>query len=73
MSTRSSLKFEHNDASGQQVHLYQELFDDEHVYLELIGFPFNATSSIELSGQGPGRVAIRLPKEWAKKLGLIDA
>ena len=71
MSTRSSLKFEHDDASGQQVHLFQEVFD-EHVYLELTGFPFDATSSIELSGQGSGRVAIRLPNQWAKKLGSLN-
>ncbi len=70
MSTRGTLKFETDDATGQQIHLYREIFDDEHVYLELTGFPFEATSSIELSGQGPGRVAIRLPQEWAKKLGL---
>ncbi len=60
MSTRSSLKFETDDASGQQIHLYREVFDDGHVYLELTGFAFEASSSAELSGQGPGRVAIRL-------------
>ncbi len=73
MSTRSSLKFETDDASGQQIHLYREVFDDDHVYLKLTGFPFEAASSAELSGQGPGRVAIRLSHEWAKKLGLLDA
>ena len=72
MSTRSSLKLEHDEASGQQVHLYQEAFDDEHVYLELTGFPFHAANSIELSDQGPGRVAVRLPNGWATKLGLLN-
>ncbi len=70
MSTRSTLKFETDDTRKQQIHLYREVFDDEHVYLELTGFPFEVASSAELSGQGPGRVAIRLPHEWAKKLGL---
>jgi hypothetical protein len=73
MSTKSSLKFESDDASGQKAHLYEELFDDDHVYLELTGFPFEVASSAGLSGQGPGRVAIRLPLVWAKKLGLVGA
>ena len=73
MSTKISLKYETDQASGQQVHLYREVFDEEHVYLELKGLPFEASSSAELSGQGPGRVAIRLPEEWARKLGLLEA
>jgi hypothetical protein len=73
MSTKASLKYERDEASGQQFHLYNEVFDDDHVYLELEGFPFEAASSIVLSGQGPGRVAVRLPNEWARKLGLLDA
>ena len=72
MSTKGSLKFEHDEATGQQVHLYREAFDDDHVYLELTGFPFEASSSVELTGQGPGRVSVRLPEEWAKKLGLLN-
>lgn len=73
MSAKGSLKFESDEVSGQQLHLYREVFDEAHVYLELVGFPFEASSSIELSGQEPGRVAIRLPDEWARKLGLLDA
>ena len=73
MSTRSSLKFETDESTGQTIHLYEEAFDAEHVYLELKGFPFEVSSSLELSGQGPGRVAIRLPQEWAKKLGLLNS
>ena len=71
MSTRSSLKYDHDETTNQTVHLYEDVFDDDHVYLEVIGFPFEASSSIELSGRGPGRVAIRLPHEWAKRLGLL--
>ncbi len=33
MSTRSSLKYEADDITGQTVHLYEDLFDDDHVYL----------------------------------------
>lgn len=71
MSTRCSLKYEHDEATGETVHLYEDVFYDDHVYLEVRGFPFEASSSIELSGRGTGRVAIRLPHEWAKKLGLL--
>ena len=71
MSTRASLKYEHDETTGETVHLYEDVFDDDHVYLEVIGFPFEASSSIVLSGQGLGRVVIRLPPEWAKKLGLL--
>lgn len=73
MSTRVSLKYEHAEATGETVHLYEDVFDDDHVYLEVKGFPFEASSSLELSGQGPGRVVIRLPHEWARKLGLLDS
>ena len=71
MSTRSSLIYEYDEATGQTVRLYEDVFDDDHVYLEVRGFPFEASSSIELSGRGPGRVAICLPHEWARKLGLL--
>ena len=70
MSTKVSLKCETDDAGGQTVHLYREVFDDDHVYLELTGFPFEVSSSVELSGRGPARLTVRLSHEWAGKLGL---
>ena len=73
MSTRSSIKFAHDQATGQGFHLYREVFDepDAFVYLELDGFPFEAVSSMELSASGPTRVAVRLPEAVAQKLGLL--
>jgi hypothetical protein len=71
MSTKNSLKYEHDEATGQQVHLYEDVFDEEHVYLELEGFPVEVASSVALSGQGQARVAIRIPNAWARKLGLL--
>ena len=71
MSTRASLKYETDESTGQTVHLYEEVFDEDHVYLETIGLPFETSSSIDLSGQGPNQVAIRLPLELARKLGLL--
>jgi hypothetical protein len=73
MSTISSLKCERNEATGEMVHLYREGFDDAHVYLEVEGFHFEAESSCELSGKGAMSVTIRLPNEWARKLGLLES
>ena len=53
------------------MHLYQDAFDEEQVCLELEGFPFETASSVELSGQGPARLTVRLPNAWARKLGLL--
>jgi hypothetical protein len=71
MSTKNSLKYERDEATGQRAHLYQDAFDEEHVYLELEGFPFETASSAALSGQGPARLTVRLPHAWAHKLGLL--
>lgn len=72
MSTKTSLKY-HKTPGGGWFHLYRDCFDedDEFVYLELGGVPFEALTSTDLSGNGLSRVAVRLPDEWARKLGLI--
>jgi hypothetical protein len=72
MSTRSTLKYEHDEATGQQAHLYQDIFDEDAVCLELAGFPFEVASSVELSGNGPARITVRIPHTWARKLGLLE-
>lgn len=73
MSTKSSLKY-HSEEGGASFNLYRECFDfdEEFVYLEVHGVPFETASSIELSGCGPGSVTIRLPDSWARTLGLIS-
>jgi hypothetical protein len=71
MSTKTSLKYERDEATGQQVHLYQDILDEEHVCLEIEGFPFEAASSVEQSGNGSARLTLRLPNAWARKLGLL--
>jgi hypothetical protein len=73
MSTKTSLKYNRDEAAGQQVHLYQDVFDEENVYLEIEGFPFDAASSVELSGNGSAHLTIRFPNAWARKLGLLDS
>lgn len=73
MSTKMSLKH-HSEEGGAGFHLYRECFDsdDEFVYLEISGVPFEVASSIALSGNGPGSATIRLPDGWARKLGLLS-
>ncbi|MFP5228681.1 MAG: hypothetical protein ACLGXA_13745 [Acidobacteriota bacterium] len=72
MSTKLTLKH-HIEEGGAGFHLYRECFDsdDEFVYLEVNGVPFETASSISLSGSGPGSATIRLPDGWARKLGLL--
>jgi uncharacterized protein involved in tellurium resistance len=72
MSTKRTICFEEDKATREEIHIYEDLFDEEHVFLEVYGFSFETESSMNLSGRGPGRVTICFPNEWARKLGLID-
>ena len=71
MSTKITIKFEEDKATRQIVHLYAEAFDEDHTYLALEGFHFEAASSMNLSGEWGPRLTLKLPNEWADKLGLI--
>ena len=75
MSTKVSLKYHNEEGTPNGwFHLYNEVFDDEYVYLEFGGVPFEAASCAHLdAGTGPGSVAIRIPNEWARRLGLIGS
>ncbi|HEY6850434.1 MAG TPA: hypothetical protein VI320_30050 [Terracidiphilus sp.] len=72
MSTKSSIRYENADESGKGFHLYEELFEEENVYLELEGFDFEASSTSLPSGKTNQRLLIRFPIEWANKLGLTE-
>ena len=73
MSTKSTLKFETDESGGGLFHLYREMFDEEEtfVYLNLVGVPFE-TATGDLSGNGQPSVTVRIPEEWARKLGLVE-
>jgi hypothetical protein len=71
MSPKSSIKYENDQAAGQGFHLYEELFDEENIYLELTGFQFEASSSADLTGNGVPRLVVKLPLAWAQKLGIV--
>lgn len=71
MSTKSTIRYETDTESQQGFHLYDEVFDGENVYLDLQGFQFECSTSVELSGSGVPGLTAKLPRAWAEKLGLI--
>ena len=74
MSTKCTLKYGEDKDTGVGFHLYRDGFDldEKFVYLELEGVAFEAATSFKLSGDGLGRVDIRIPDSVASQLGLID-
>jgi hypothetical protein len=42
------------------------------VYIELEGFQFEAFTSVLLTGNGRPRLTVKLPREWAQKLELVE-
>ena len=71
MSTKATLKLECDETTRQQFHLYNDLYDENHVYLALEGFHFEVASSVDLSGEWGPRLTLKLPNSWAHKLGMI--
>jgi len=72
MSTRCTIKHERDESTGQEIHLYEDLLDDPGcVLLELEGFTFETSVSVAPSGRLGTRALLRIPKLWARKLGLI--
>jgi hypothetical protein len=71
MSTKNTIRFEENKATRQIVDIYEDIFDEDHTYLAFEGFHFEAASSMEFSGDCAPRLTVKLPKEWAQRLGLI--
>jgi hypothetical protein len=71
MSTKSTIRYETDEGSQQGFHLYDDVFDEENVYLELQGFQFQSSTSVELSGNGAPSLTVKLPFMWAEKLGLV--
>ena len=71
MSTKSTIRHETDKGNQQGFHLYDKVFDEDNVYLELQGFQFKSSTSVELSGDGVLSLTVKLPRAWAEKLGLI--
>lgn len=65
MSTKISIKSSSGPAGS--FHLFDEMFDPDHVYLELKDVDFMASSSPETGNY----VRVRIPTELAKVLNLV--
>lgn len=71
MSTRCTIKDDRDEAAGQGFHLYEDLTDERDcVMLDLEGFTFETSVSFAPSGRPEMRVLVRIPKRFARPLGL---
>ena len=67
MSTKLPIKS--SGGPGGSFNLFDEMFDPDHVYLELKDVEFTASSSPETGTY----VRVRIPTELAKTLNLVPA
>jgi hypothetical protein len=73
MSTRCSIKHDRDEGTGQGFHLYEDMADERDcVMLDLEGFTFESSVSFAPSGRPDMRVLVRIPKRFARTLGLIS-
>jgi hypothetical protein len=72
MSTVSSIKYERDEASGREVHVYLDLEEPGQVLLEATGFAFDVEvdGAIGISTGYPLSIAISLSDQQARKLNL---
>jgi hypothetical protein len=71
VSTKTTLKYECDPATGEQFHLYRDWPDEDCVILELEGFAFESAAWVTSTGVNKTRIEIRITDRWARKLGLI--
>jgi hypothetical protein len=72
MSTRCTIKHDQGEATWQGFHSYEDLADERDcVMLDLKGFTFETSVSFAPSGRPEMRVLVRLPRRFARSLGLI--
>ena len=72
MSTRCTIKDDRDEGTGQGFHLYEDLADESDcVMLELEGFTFETSVAFTPSGRPDMRVLVRVPKRFARSLGLL--
>lgn len=74
-STRTTIKHGENE-DGQSFHLYEDwidyVMDDHDIHLDLDGIECSITLSSSGSNLKP-RVSLKIPREFAIKLGLVDS
>ena len=71
MSTKTTLRYERDEATGREFHLCRDWPDEDHVILELEGFAFESAAWVTAAGINKTRIELRIPDCWAQKLGLI--
>lgn len=72
MSTRCTIKVDQDEGTGQRFHLYEDLADESDcLMLDLEGFTFETSVSFAPSGRPEMHVLVRIPKRFARSLGLI--
>lgn len=72
MSTRCTIKDDRDERTGQGFHLYEDLADESDcVMLEFEGFTFETSVTFAPSGRPEMQVLVRIPKRFARSLGLI--
>jgi hypothetical protein len=69
MSTKSSIKFEWDEDTGDYFHIYMDGLEYENVYLELTGFPIEVDIRM---GEIKPMITVQLSLAWALKLGIVD-
>lgn len=70
MSTRCSLKYERDEATGREAHIYLDLDEPGYVLLEAKGFAFEVEGAINLSTEYPLSIWISVSDEQVRRLGL---
>jgi hypothetical protein len=70
MSTRCSVKYERDEATGREAHIYLDFEEPGYVLLEAKGFAFEVEGPINLSTEYPLSIGISLSDEQARKLSL---
>lgn len=72
MSTRCTIKDAKDNVNGKGFHLYEDLAEsDNSVMLELEGFTFETSVFLDSSGDIHTRALLRIPKPWARRLGIL--
>jgi hypothetical protein len=69
MSTKCSINFEWDEATGDHFHVYMDCVELENVYLELNGFPVEVDIRM---GEIKPTITVQLSLPWALKLGIVD-
>ena len=72
MSTCFTLHYEHDEASGREMHLYRDAEQPGFVLLEVTGLPFEVDGPVHLETAYPSSLVLMLAREQARRCGLSE-